>query len=231
MVRSRLIGKSSSKRSVPAFLTHNTLEPNQSPHFDWNPICEKTIRIPTSLELSPLVWLGLTVFTENLLFEFLQRITMKPFAISSVLLAIGLLAGEFLTAIASAETTGWSTGLFSSKTTTTPVGVQEPEPKSWKPDWKMPNVAGSVKKATHSVTSATTNAWNTTSRTTKHAWKKTTEALDPFPDKKPVSATGASDDISQSSKSKSGFSSWFGGKKEDDDRPKTINDFLGQKRL
>jgi hypothetical protein len=124
---------------------------------------------------------------------------MKPYAISSVLLAIGFVAGGDLTRIANAETTGWSTGLFSSKTTTTPIGVQEPEPKSWRPDWKMPDVAGSMKKATHSVTSATSNAWKTTSRTTKQAWKKTTEVLDPFPDKKPSSATGASENISKSS--------------------------------
>jgi hypothetical protein len=151
---------------------------------------------------------------------------MKPLAISSALLIMGFLSG-----FAKGETTGWSTGLFSSKTTVTPVGVQEESPKKWMPDLKMPDVAGTMKKATNSVTSATSNAWKTTSQSTKQAWKKTTEALDPFSDKKPVSATGASTTFSQPRESKGGFSSWFRGKDTKDDRPKTINEYLGQPRL
>ncbi len=151
---------------------------------------------------------------------------MKPLAFSSALLIMGIVTG-----VAHGETTGWSTGLFSSKTTVTPIGVQEESPKKWLPDLKMPDVAGTMKKATNSVTTATSKAWKATSQSTKQAWKKTTEVLDPFPDKKPVSATGASTTFSKSAESKGGFSSWFRGKDAEEDRPQTINQYLGQPRL
>lgn len=124
-----------------------------------------------------------------------------------------------------AETSGWSWGgLFSSTTTTEPAGVQEKAPKSWVPDWKMPDVAGSMKKATNSVTRATSNAWNATTKTTKQAWKKTTTALDPFPDKKVSSPPPVN-------KPKGGFMSWFSGKPSAEERPQTVQDFLRQERL
>jgi hypothetical protein len=129
------------------------------------------------------------------------------------------------TASVYAETTGWSWGgIFSSKTSKTDVGVQSVTSKSsWMPEWKMPDVAGSVKKVGMSVSTTTSNAWNVTSRSTKQAWKKTTEMLDPFPDDKNPKATSTST-------SGSGFSGMFGVGPVDD-RPKTVNDFLGQDRL
>jgi hypothetical protein len=127
-----------------------------------------------------------------------------------------------------AETTGWSWGPFASSTSKTDVGVQTAEPKKWLPEMKVPDVAGSMKKATQSVTIATSNAWNSTSKATKQAWKKTTKALDPFPDSPGPSVTGAS---SKSEPKTSGFSGWFGGSKAKDEGPQTMQDFLSQKRL
>lgn len=146
---------------------------------------------------------------------------MKNFVIASLVTClIGCLHGSV-----AAETTGWSWAGFSSKTTKTDVGVQTPPTKSWLPEWKMPDVAGSMKKAGKSVTTTTNNAWKATTRTTKQAWNKTTEFLDPFPDDKAKSSTASKPS------SGSGFSSWFGGSKPVDDGPKTVNDFLGGQRL
>jgi len=124
-----------------------------------------------------------------------------------------------------AETTGWSWGPFESST--------KKSDSSWLPEWKAPDVAGSVKKATNSVTNttkkatkavtnSTSKAWNSTTRTTKKAWKKTTEMLDPFPNDTKTSNT--------SSKSSSGgSSSWFGSSKPIE-KPATVQEFLRQER-
>ncbi len=120
-----------------------------------------------------------------------------------------------------AETTGWSWGPFASSTTHSEVGVTSRASSSWLPQWKMPDITRSVKKATKSVTDTTTNAWNSASRTTKRAWKKTADFLDPFPDDPKSSLS--------SSKSSSSGSSWFGGSKKDE-KPATVQEFLRQER-
>ncbi len=102
---------------------------------------------------------------------------MKNFVIASL---FACFVGSFNLSI-SAETTGWSWAGFSSKKTTSEIGVQTPTSKSWIPEIKMPDVAGSMKKAGKSVTTTTNNAWKATTRTTKQAWNKTTEFLDRFP--------------------------------------------------
>jgi len=124
--------------------------------------------------------------------------------------------------VAQAETTGWSWGPFASSATQSQVGVTSKESSSWLPQWKMPDVTGSVKKATRTVTNTTTNAWNSASRTTKRAWKKTTEFLDPFPND-PQSS------VNSSGSSSRGGSSWFGGSKKDE-KPATVQEFLRQER-
>lgn len=119
------------------------------------------------------------------------------------------------------ETTGWSWGPFASSTTKSEVGATSKASSSWMPQWKMPDVTGSAKKATKKVTDTTTKAWNSAARTTKRAWNKTTDFLDPFPDD-PKSSS------SSSSKSSS-TSSWWGGAKKDE-KPATVQDFLRQER-
>lgn len=124
-----------------------------------------------------------------------------------------------------AETTGWSWGPFESST--------KKSDSSWLPEWKAPDIAGSVKKATnsvtnttkkatHAVTASTSKAWNSATRTTKKAWKKTTEILDPFPnDTKTTNSSSKS--------SSGGTSSWFGGSKKIE-KPATVQEFLRQER-
>ena len=122
-----------------------------------------------------------------------------------------------------AETTGWSWGPLTSSTTSNGS-------YSWLPQWKAPDVVGSVKKATNSVasttkratnavTQTTSNAWNGAARTTKKAWNKTTEILAPYP----------KDTTSVSRSSSHGSSSWFGGSNKIE-KPLTVQEFLRQER-
>ena len=122
-----------------------------------------------------------------------------------------------------AETTGWSWGPLTSSTT-------DNGSYSWLPQWKAPDVVGSVKKATNSVinttkratntvTQTTSNAWNSATRTTKKAWNKTAEILAPYP--KETTTVGRS--------SSSGSSSWFGGSQKIE-KPATVQEFLRQER-
>jgi hypothetical protein len=72
------------------------------------------------------------------------------------------------------------------------------------------------------VSDTTSKAWNSVSRSTKRAWKKTTDILDPFPNDT-QSSLGASQ------ASSGGGSSWFGGPKKDT-KPATVQEFLRQER-
>ncbi|MDZ4849211.1 MAG: hypothetical protein SGI77_07945 [Pirellulaceae bacterium] len=128
---------------------------------------------------------------------------------------------SFMGSVVQAETTGWSWGPFASTTTKSTLGPQTTQPSSWTPHWKTPDVVGSMKRTTNSVTSATSKAWNSTVRTTKKTWKKTKEVLDPYPNNPQPNS-------SSSSTTKS--SSWFGGSKKDD-KPATVQDFLRQERI
>lgn len=151
--------------------------------------------------------------------QFRSTCAMKSLLFRSIL----LVAVFYFGANAQAETTGWSWGPLTSSTT-------DKGSYSWLPQWKAPDVVGSVKKATHSVTSTTkratnavtqttSNAWNSATRTTKKAWNKTTEILAPFP----------KDTTTASRSSSSGSSSWFGGSNKIE-KPATVQEFLRQER-
>lgn len=106
------------------------------------------------------------------------------------------------------------------------------EPKSawWKP--KLPSFSSGKPRGGSSQPST----WSKMTRTTKNAWSKTTDALNPFDDEpeKPRSVTGYNTAFTQASsrKKEEKKSSWWPswGAKEEPQRSKTVQDFLSQER-
>jgi hypothetical protein len=108
---------------------------------------------------------------------------------------------------------------------------------TWGPltSWKMPDVAGGIQRTGKKVTDQTAAAWNSTTRATKKAWKKTTEVLDPFPDNSTTTnnpspwAAGGSNSQKKSNSS-GGMFSWFSGKQPEETKPSTPSEFLRGER-
>jgi len=136
-----------------------------------------------------------------------------------------------------AEDGGWSWGPFASSTKTSDATSSDSSSRNgsslWTPKWKVPDVTGGIQRTGRAFTDKTSAAWNSTTRATRKAWKKTTEVLDPFPDKEQTTlnpspwAAGGSNAKKSSS---GGFSSWFSSKEPEIEKPSTPQDFLRQDR-
>ena len=139
-------------------------------------------------------------------------------------IAAALIAHLLLPAALLAE--GWSLNPLAKKNSH-PAHVRLAEEEKspwWKP--KMPSLSrnGSRKSSQPST-------WTKLSRGTKSAWSKTTDALNPFDDEsdKPKPVTGYNTAFSRSSRKPAKKSSWWSfGADEEPQRPKTVQDFLGQ---
>ena len=110
--------------------------------------------------------------------------------------------------------------------------------------WKMPSFlpGGAKKSAPAKNTAKKTNqpsAWQKMTTSSRKFWNQTADTLNPFNDaednKPPPSATGSNSYFSQASSSKSKqqksstfLPSWFSEEKEE--KPKTVNEFLGRPR-
>jgi hypothetical protein len=110
--------------------------------------------------------------------------------------------------------------------------------------WKMPSflTGGTKKSAPVKNTAKKSNqptTWQKMSTSTKKFWSQTADTLNPFNDaddnKPPPSVTGTNTYFSQASNAKSKqqksstfLPSWFSAEKEE--KPKTVNEFLGRPR-
>jgi hypothetical protein len=126
-----------------------------------------------------------------------------------------------------------------------PTSARVSDPGS---SWKMPSfLPGGAKKSAPEKGTAKTTAkksnqpttWQKMTTSSRKFWNQTADTLNPFNDaldnKPPPSATGSNSYFSQASNSKSKqqksstfLPSWFSEEKEE--KPKTVNEFLGRPR-